>query len=315
MRLVRLNLENICGFRRATFEFDPHLNLLYGPNGCGKSSLLNIVSIMTSPQRYAGRDFSMLFRKMIHHEDYDPTYTSFSWEGFSGIMRATADFEVSGETKQVVLEVDPKIAQEIEKKAQSTDSAGYLELCDKIGIVKNELPISQISHSFFADADNPSNMAKFQLNAEVASRFLDIVESVYGYECGLEKNIKDKDKKTGEVVDFYTDFIIIKNDDGQPVRVHYRRMSDGERKIATLFKQMVSPSQYNEYDVFLIDNLELHCYFRRHKLMIDKIRQHFANKQIIATTHSAVLVGCDTIPPYVPEDNLIDVVKVRKSAS
>jgi len=48
---------------------------------------------------------------------------------------------------------------------------------------------------------------------------------------------------------------------------------------------------YDNYDIFLIDNIELHIYFRRHMLLIEKIKEHFSNKQIIATTHSGIIVN------------------------
>lgn len=316
MRLVSLDLQNICGFRRAFFTFDPQLNMLFAPNGAGKSNTLNIIRILCSPNQFMGRDFSLYFRRMILHEDYDPTYTSFSWDGFVGTMRAIGTFDVNGESKEVVLEVDPQIAKKLEQAAQNSSRVEeYVELSSKIGIIKNELPSSQLSHCFYADADNPSNMAKFQLNSEAADKFLDIAEGVFGYECGLEKTVKEYDKDEMKYAIYFTDFVMIKRDDGLPIRVHYRRMSEGERKIATLIKQMVTPSQYNNFDIFMIDDIDRHVYVRRHAKMVDKIREHFANKQIIATTHSAVLIGCDNIPAYLLEKNLIDVIKIRKSAS
>ena len=109
--------------------------------------------------------------------------------------------------------------------------------------------------------------------------------------------------------------MLVKQDDGEqypPVKVHYRSMSDGERKIVTLFKQMCMPSQYKAFDIFLIDNLELHIYAQRHKALVDKLEEHFGEKQIIATTHSPILVGMGSIKPYLSEDKRFDVLKIRR---
>ena len=333
MKIKRLELQNICGYRKATFKFHPHLNMLFGPNGSGKSNLLNIISIMSSPRRFAGRDFSMHFRKMIMHEDYDPVSLT-KWDSFVGTMNATAIFEVDGADRKVVLEVDPSKVKALEEASANVEASDtYNELVEQIGIIENELPEEQIDYAFYVDADNPSNMSKFQLNSESADTFLDIADAVFGYECYLDKEVRlDGTGKTstgrrfahliGEKVksekieaSLYTDFVLVKKDDGEqypPVKVHYRRMSDGERKISTLFKQMCTPSQYNTFDMFLIDNLELHVYANRHKAMIDKIQQHFEEKQIIATTHSPILVGMDSIKPYLPAENRLDVLEIRK---
>ena len=316
MRILSLDLTNIFGFRKAVFNFDPQLSMLHGPNGCGKSNILNIVNTLCSPRQFFGRNFSMYFRKMILHEDYDPAYASYAWDGFAGPMKAIATFDIDGEKKQVSLEVNPALVKRIEDCAKdSSRMEEYSDLITKVGIIKNELPTEQMSYAFLTDADNPSNMSKFQINAEGAEKFLDIARAVYGYECLLEKHVYEFDSSVGKDIDFMTDFVVVKNDDGErhnPVRVHYRRMSAGEKKIATLLKQMCTPSQYNSYDIFLIDNLELHIYAKRHKALVDKLRQHFSDKQIIATTHSAVLIGIDDIPPYLPIHQLFDVIDIRK---
>jgi predicted ATPase len=272
---------------------------------------------------------------MIMHEDYDPTYAAFSWNGFAGVMKAVATFDINGEKKEVVLEVNPDDVIELESASKDVENPSrYAEVIKKIGITKNELPADQINNAFYADADNPSNMSKFQINSESAEMFLDMARAVYGYDCYLEKNVSMNEKGDSSLKSFtarlgvdeeekqelsyYTDFVIVKNDDGEgfpPVRVHYRSMSDGERKIATMLKQLLTPSQYNCFDIFLIDNIEMHIYMKRHKNLINKIFDHFGNKQIIATTHSPILVGTDDIKPYLEEKHLFDVTEIRKNTN
>ena len=287
-------MQNVCGYRESYFEINPELSLFFGPNGIGKSTILDVANICASPRRFQGRDTSILFRKMIFHKDYNPGYSDYG--DFDNVMRMEAVFDTDEGDKQVVVELDPDKASLVQH--------GYLPL-NEIGIVKNELPPGRKVNAYYADADNPANLTKFQINVEVGEKFLDIARAVYGYDCKLEQEVEEFDSELNEYVTFYTDFIINKPYDNDNVRVHFRRMSAGERKIATLIAELCSPLQQINYDIYLIDNIEMHVYFKRHTKMIDKIREHFPDKQILATTHSGEIVR------YLDEKYLYDIEKYR----
>jgi len=194
----------------------------------------------------------------------------------------------------------------------------YAKLLKEVGVVYNDLPSDKLEYALLTDADSPAHMAKFQIEQKAASTFLDIARAVYGYECFLEKEVEEYDSQRKEYVTFYTDFVIVKEDDGPgfpEVRVHYRRMSDGERKIATLLKQLCSPLSRDRFDIYLVDNIEMHIYMARHKKLVDKLLQHFPDKQFLATSHSPILVGTEGIPAYLPPANLQDVISIRRNES
>lgn len=316
IKFKSIDLTSVFGYRRATFALHPQLNMFYGPNGCGKSNILAIANILSSPQRFRGRDVSMLLRKTMFHEDYDPGYQAFM--AFNETARAVGTFvDETGKEYVVELEMDPaKIKLINEYASDPTKTVEYLQLINEVGIIRNELPSDKLEYAFLSDADNPMNLSKFQLEAEVKDLFLDIAKAIYGYECYLEKEVEERDKQTGKFLTFFTDFIIVKEDDGEgfePVRVHYRSMSAGERKIATLLKQLCSPLQRERSDIYLVDNLEMHAYMTRHIPMIDKIMQRFPEKQFLATTHSPILVGLPgVIQPYLKPEHLQEVVAVRR---
>lgn len=313
MKFKYIKIQNTCGYKEAYFDFTNrngtinNLALLYGPNGCGKTTLLDIANISSSPKRFQGRDVSMLFRKMIHHLDYNPGYESYG--DFLNTMRIESVLSDGQQDYKVILEIDPKNIDMAQQEEADPS---------KVGVILNELPNDQPYYAFYSNADNPSNMVKFQINAEVKDMFLDIAEAVYGYECSLEKEVEEYDSQLQEYVTFFTDLVITKRDDGEsapPVRVHFRRMSAGERKIATLLSELCSPAQKDRFDIYLIDNVEMHCYMERHTTMIDKLLEHFPEKQIIATTHSPVLVGLPgRIKPYLPQKHLFDVVNIKKES-
>jgi predicted ATPase len=319
MKFKAIELINACGYRRASFDLNPGLNMLYGPNGCGKSNLLYIANILASPTRHQGRDVSMLFRKMIFSSDYNPGYQAFADLGEPMIVQGIFADETDNEYC-VRLEMDPSKMQELEELAKYPDKGDeYQALIEEVGIVENDLPESKNEYAFLSNADNPSNMGKFQLEGSVANVFLDIAKAVYGYECYLDKEVEEYDSQTRKNVTFFTDFVLIKDDDGEgfePVHVHYRRMSDGERKIATLLKQLCSPLHRKAHDIYLVDNIEMHVYMARHTLLVDKLQEHFPEKQFIATSHSPLLVGLKgVIDPYLSPEHLHEVIEIRRACS
>lgn len=325
MWIRSIALENVCGYRQAFFEFDRRLNMLFGPNGCGKSTMLDVCQIVASPMAYYGRDTSMLFRKMVFHEDYNPSYDSF--EPSPNGMRVEAVFDVDGEEKKVEVCVSPDLIGQINEtqrsynvrinklkdrnanmdaaKLQNERDTKIFELGRKMGVVRNDLGRDNKRYALYTDADHPSKMQSFQLlnTPAVVEPFLDMARSVYGYDCYLDKQVSEKG------LTFYTDFILLKDDDGpdfEHVKVHYRRMSAGERKIATLLRQMYMPDNRENHDIYLIDNVEMHVYFRRHAVMMDKMQEHLKDKQIIATTHSGEIIR------HLDDKHLFDIKEVRR---
>jgi len=155
------------------------------------------------------------------------------------------------------------------------------------GLKKNELSqgVSTTFH-YFIDADHPINTSKFQLHECMKDKFVELAEAIYGYKCNVDKKVEGKDLNTNEIDLFYTDCVLYKP---WGDKVHFKRMSDGERKIATLIRHLCDPTYMQEFDLILIDNIAMHIYWKRHKMLIDKLLDMFPNKQFVVTTHSGIL--------------------------
>ncbi len=131
-------------------------------------------------------------------------------------------------------------------------------------------------------------MNKFSIPDDYSDSFLETAQEIYGYPCLLASPVNEADEE--DSVDLYDDLIILKKRNESEVKVHFKRMSAGEKKIATLLRYLYNPTYIDNIDIILIDNLELHVYFKRHKAMIDKILSHFPEKQFIVTTHSETMI-------------------------
>jgi|19_taG_2_1085344.scaffolds.fasta_scaffold00094_34 AAA15 family ATPase/GTPase len=305
VKLKKIYLKNYCGYKEHEFDFTeskfPGLNILgkkikplacfCGPNGCGKSTLLQAIETICNVYRYTNYDTSLLFRKCTYSSDYDPSYFDPTAEiPADKIMEMTGVFKTDDGDKEVVINTK--------------------------GVQKNELPRKdRMAFHYFIDADSPLNSYKFQLHAEMKDRFLELAELVYGLKCYMGSGLPDLED-AGQ--DFYTDFIVEKKDiKGNITKVHFKSFSGGERKIATLLRDLCNPIYMEGIDIILIDNLCKEIYFTRHARMVKKIMEIFKNKQIFVTTHSAVLVGLKdeemgiNIPSYLPDKYLYNIDEIK----
>lgn len=265
VKIKQLHLENYCGYRNATFDFTENgivkpMNIFYGPNGSGKSNLLNALNVLSMAHRLSTKDNELYFRKMIYHEDYDPSYISF--EKSFHQMKIEGTFSTDDGEKKVVI----------------TDN----------GVETNELEKFSWGVTYSIDADHPMNLQRFQIHEELSHIFLDMAKLVYGFDCSLDQLCENFEK--GDKEKYYTDFIVNKIRHGEETKVHFRRMSDGERKIATLLRELCDPTYIKNIDIIIIDNVEMHIYFKRHIDLINKLISTFPEKQFIVTTHSGIIV-------------------------
>jgi len=276
-KIKQLYLRNYCGYKEVTFDFRDagdvkRFCLFFGPNGIGKTSILQAINQVGNPKQYLGRKNDLVFNKLTYHPDYNPTYAGCIERVHD--MYVEAIFQTFQGDKKVVLE-----------------NAGK----KRMGVTLCELDLSGFANfAFWVDADNPMNTQRFQINTKHVDKFLDLAEAIYGYRCEIPRGplseVEEYDPQTKEYVTFCTNFIIYKKYCGEMTKVHFKRMSAGERKIATLLQMLCNPLYYDRFDIFLIDNLSMHVYFLRHAKMVDKFMEHFADKQIIATDHSGVLI-------------------------
>jgi AAA15 family ATPase/GTPase len=273
-----LSLKNFCGYRDLCLDFKSGgspMHVVFGPNGTGKSTLLSAIRILANPRMFINRDNDLIFRKLTWHPDYDPT---------------TIGFTPSSEKLEMI--------------AIFTDASEneYKVVMDGNGVVSNQLPhyrSDQEGFSIFVDADHPINMNKFQIPEESGEKFIRLARAVYGLPIHLGKAIHVAEIESNR--NFHVDFIIKKGD----VNVHFKRMSDGEKKIATLLRHICTETVHNESKIILIDNVEMHIYFKRHPLLARALCQEFPDRHFITTSHSKAFI--DACREIYGKDSLIDL--------
>ncbi len=54
MQISRIFLHNFRNYERRTFEFDPGINVIVGPNGIGKTNLLESIAYLSMPRSFRG---------------------------------------------------------------------------------------------------------------------------------------------------------------------------------------------------------------------------------------------------------------------
>jgi predicted ATPase len=283
IKLKSIKLKNYCGYRN--FELDltegdgvKRWAMFFGPNGVGKSNFIRAVDLLSRPKAFMLKKNTLTFRKLKYHHDYvagaEPMYEHVNDLEMEGV------FLVDGVEKRVVLQDNVKGV--IFAGRQVDEENGEIS-----GVKVNDLGPEE-QGVIFVDADSRNMMTKFQIIDDIQKPFCDFAKAVYGYDCYCPSDAVTYDQG----IKFITDFVLEKPDG---TRVHYKRFSDGEKKIATLISSLFkrayrhSPNKEDK-DILIIDNIEMHIYFKRHMALIEKMEEYFPDKQIIATTHSPVII-------------------------
>lgn len=319
--LTKLHLENFCSYEHHTFDFkkpdgNPYRYIcFFGPNGCGKTTLLEAISLLTMNQK--GRDPEYVkrsLRKYIRNKDYDPAYEKISGHVYRN------DFAV---------ETQDNLAEMVIEGTYELDGEPYIVRLTQNGFDRNDLAPEgngpgpwgddhllyrqRVAHMITSDSD--LSMSKFQLHKDQIKEFEKVTSAVMRFptECLPPSGIVPIDR------DYCTDFVIHKNN----IRVHYKRMSAGEKKISKSFSQLLNLVQDLEHPdpgepvmkgwprLLLIDNIEMHVYYDRHTTMVECLKTEFSDQQIFATTHSGILIQRFLDGKTDPSEFMIDLEKIN----
>lgn len=280
MRIKTLSLKNFCGYQSTEFSFGD-FTCLFGPNGIGKTTVLHAVSLLASSLDFAS----------------DQADTPGGWK-----PTITPEQRLRAFLNKNVRNVDDGGKAFEAAAIFEHEGKDYSVILNENGFLKNELvdqPFWWVGLCYFAKFD--ADMVNFQLRYDLWPKFKRAYEGITGFQVEpdvyTETDLKAL-KKQGECTDYVIGFDMLKPDG----KVHSRRGSAGERKIAKALSQIVNLEESRQPNIVLCDNLEMHVHHKRHLKMVEELKTLFLGKQVISTTHSSVL-----IEKYEPKEDMIDI--------
>jgi predicted ATP-binding protein involved in virulence len=302
--LKQLNLKNYCSYEDYSINFtrpdgQPYKYVcFFGPNGIGKSSILEAISMLTANWSGRGESFvKQSLQKYVRNEDYDP-----AWQR---VLDAGKEIATNGMMIEGIYVLDDKeyIVQLTQDGYVRNDFAPIpssdLDGEDRLVVTqsgpwgRDHLKYRQrIAH--FMKSDSDLSMHKFQLHHSQKDKFEKIISTIMRYPT----KVADPAGFTSDERSYCVDVTIEKKGH----KIHFKRMSAGERKICKAFSEILNTMHALEFPssgeeamagwppLLLIDNVVMHVYYDRHVQMIDCLKEVFAKQQIFATTHSGVLI-------------------------
>ena len=282
MKIDRLFLKDYRGFKDAEFNFGDFACLV-GPNGIGKTSILDAVSLLCSsldfkddkvgpggkwvPTATGDQRLKAFLRKNVRGIDDENPCKGFEVHGI---------FEHEGKKLEAVLTQNGFVTNDVIK-----EQFWWAGIC------------------FFAQFD--MDMTNFQLRKPLWEKFAKSWEAITGYPAvAPDIYVVDKLAKVESDAEYCIGFSIKK----PAGKVHCRKGSAGEKKIIKALTTIVNLEEERQPHIILCDNICMHVYDARHLAMIEVLKDLFKGKQIVSTAHSSVLVE-----KYEPKEHIIDVEK------
>ncbi len=316
MKINKIELKNFRSFEHLEIVFDKQMNIIVGGNGYGKSTILDIISILLS--QYTTK---LTFKKTRNLEDSDIKLGSkttensinatinkenLTWsvarkETFNKNKQLSKNIkELTGVTNQLLETLD------IDKNTNIPLVAYYAVNRAVINVplnIKNKQEFNQLSaynksltigtdfktfFEWFREEEDWENEQKNSNNNNFKEPKLNAVRNAIKRLTGFE-NIKINRKPTLQM---------LVQKDG--IDLDINQLSDGEkclfamtgdlaRRLA-LANPSLSDSLLGE-GVILIDEIDLHLHPEWQRMIISKLTKVFPNCQFIISTHSPQVLG------------------------
>jgi predicted ATP-binding protein involved in virulence len=258
LKIKSIAFKDFKVFKDCSFDFTDQEQIknficFIGPNGCGKSTILNSISLLFSNLNLSEDRLTYNLGKAVRHEKYvDNTLTN-------NDFLITAKLEV----------IDTKYEYEVQINRE-----GFLK--DHPGQIK-EL-VSRICYATRFDQE----LRNFQLERSKWKTFKRLFESVTGFKIKEQTSIFSEDGISQEAtMDKYVLGFLVKK---PRETILHRECSDGEKKIIKSFSTLLNLEYMPQ--IILIDNVEMHVESGRHLKLIKEMKSCYPDSQIFTTTHS-----------------------------
>ena len=259
VRMKSIHFENFKVFEDNFFDFSTEgkckdFICLVGPNGCGKTTILEVIQLIFS--RFDGRTaekLKCLLGKSVRHVD-----------GKQNGIYGDDDFLIT---------------------AQISSSMGDYEVkINKTGFIKNHPEeIKSIVYRLCFSTRFDLELHNFQLVRSKWSIFKNLFEAVTGFEVEEKVGVFDggEDWKRDKILNEYVLGFLIKKPNEI---ISHNECSAGERKIIKCFSTLLD-KEYTP-QIILVDNITMHVESGRHINLVQSMKGCFPKSQIFGTTHS-----------------------------
>jgi len=255
VRVKSIRFQNFKVFEDYFFDFfDRSFACFYGPNGCGKTTVLDTIQLIFSRfDEYKADRLKAHLGKSVRHIDG-------KMDGIYG----NDDFLITAIIESSV--------------------GGYEIQINKSGFIKDHPEkIKSFLYRLFYYARFDQELHQFQLNRQKWTVFKEIIESVTGFEITEKKSLFDTsdDPVQADLLRQYVlGFWVSKPNE----KISHTECSAGERKIIKSFSTLLN-MEYTP-QIICIDNVAMHVESGRHIQLIESVKKCFPDSQIFATTHS-----------------------------
>jgi predicted ATP-binding protein involved in virulence len=331
MRIDKLTLGNFKAFTLATFQFNPHFNLVVGVNGMGKTSLLHGLEVAIAAWQYAGGFRSRIDQRQIENSEIRLEQSSLGERPqlepqFPVVVQATGavlgkrgtwtrsrhgvDDATNIKSNQIYFYDEVGAALQKVQSGQAINlpliaSYGAGRLWHDYQQTEKPDEVTRLSRLFaYSDAFHT------RMSAQLLTAWIQTEEL-----AAFKEGAASVDK-AGSVVknailaclegarrlwfDPRREQLVIAFDNGRIIP--FSNLSDGQRTILTLVGDIarraitLNPHLQNEAcarseGIVLIDELDLHLHPRWQRRIISDLQRTFPSLQFVCTTHSPQLIG------------------------
>ena len=319
MKIQQLTCTNYRGIRgEVGFNFADHLNVLFGENGAGKSTVLDAISTLLSwiTERVQNPK-NMGSRIQIHDIHNAENQASLSFRGDCTELSCRFEYQLT--------KAHPGFQAKNDSKTKNITDLIY-EICSLIELEKGGLPLlayypinraaSVISVKIRKKQENGileiydqslHRTANFKQFFEWFRKYEDIENEKYRWsgEQPSDTQLQSVRRAIEKFMPDFTDWRICRETEGMVVKkngqlLRVEQLSSGEqclmamvgdiaRRLAIANPKMDNP--LNGYGIVLIDEIELHLHPSWQRMIIERLLKTFPNIQFFVSTHSPQVIG------------------------